>query len=90
MVNIIAITKIVTLYCTCPLQLSKDLTGVKVGLLTEATNWCDQGVQDVVRQATSRFTTAGASVEEVSIPIHSIGTFYINVTMNIIYMIQYM
>ena len=58
------------------LQLSEDLSGKKVGLVTEGFDLSDDDVSDVVRASAMKLKEKGATVEEVSIPIHIDGTIY--------------
>ncbi|XP_077866988.1 urethanase-like [Saccoglossus kowalevskii] len=56
-------------------QLSRDLNGIKIGVVKEGfgTSSSDKDVDDIVRQAARQFTKTGASVDEISIPMHSVG-----------------
>ncbi|XP_078678542.1 urethanase-like isoform X3 [Branchiostoma floridae x Branchiostoma belcheri] len=53
-------------------QLTGDLNGTRVGLLKEGfgQELSEADVDDMVRQAAHNLTSAGAIVEEVSVPIH--------------------
>jgi amidase len=53
----------------------KDLKGVKIGILKEAFDMpiLDAAVKDAVLAAASKFTTLGAEVKEISVPIHPLG-----------------
>ncbi len=53
--------------------LDGDLTGVRVGLLTEGFGWegrSEEAVDAAVRDAARRLEKAGAAVAEVSVPMH--------------------
>ena len=50
-----------------------EVTGKKIGLVTEGFVHCDEGVQKVVRDAANSLTRAGAIVEEFSLPAHDDG-----------------
>ena len=52
-------------------QLSGDLSGMKVGILTEGFEECEPEVEKLVRQAAGKLAQKGAKVEEISIPMHS-------------------
>ena len=48
---------------------------MKIGLLKEGFIGKQQEVDDMVRSATYLLKDAGATVEEVSVPLHSLGKF---------------
>lgn len=54
-------------------QLSEDLSGMKIGLLQEGFSICERDVIDVVRASGQSLTKAGATVEDVSVPLHKYG-----------------
>ena len=54
-------------------QLSGDLTGKKIGLVTEGFDGCEQDVVTIVKTAAEKLTKVGATVEEVSVPMHKDG-----------------
>ena len=51
-------------------------------MLTEAFNGCNEGVNNVVRDAMKHFTAAGVTVEEVSMPFHNQGNTW-NITKSV-------
>ncbi|CAH1265689.1 QRSL1 [Branchiostoma lanceolatum] len=53
-------------------QLTGDLSGTRVGLLKEGfgQELSEADVDDLLREAAHRLTSAGATVEEVSVPLH--------------------
>jgi amidase len=55
--------------------LGRDARGMRIGVLREGFNGpnAQQDAQDCVRAAAARFTRLGATVEEVSIPMHPTG-----------------
>jgi amidase len=55
--------------------LSRGVRSLRVGLVTEGFAWpnSQEGVDAKVRAAAARFQSLGATVEEVSIPMHRIG-----------------
>ncbi|XP_013395093.1 uncharacterized protein LOC106162363 [Lingula anatina] len=53
--------------------LTADLTGMKVGLVKEGFDKCDNHIVSTVRSAKQYFEAAGATVEETSIPMHITG-----------------
>ena len=54
-------------------QLTGDLSGKKVGLVTEGFDTCEPDVVALVKDGANKLTQAGAVVEDVSIPMHSVG-----------------
>ncbi|XP_013395092.1 uncharacterized protein LOC106162362 [Lingula anatina] len=56
--------------------LTADLTGMKVGLLKEGFAQCNSDMESTVRSAMQYFEAAGATVEEISIPMHITGKVY--------------
>ncbi len=50
--------------------LDKDITGMKIGILTEGFDWAfsDPEVNNNIRKATKRLESMGASIKEVSLP----------------------
>ena len=54
-------------------QLKSDLTGVKVGVLKEGFDGCEDDVSILVKKATKDLKKTGATVEEVSVPLHADG-----------------
>ena len=61
------------IYVLCISQLTKDIKGIKVGLVKEGFVGKDPEVDSMVRDAAQKLTEAGAIVEEVSIPMHKDG-----------------
>ena len=59
-------------------KLTKKLDGMKVGLLKEGFIGKQQEVDNMVRSAIYLLKDAGATVEEVSVPLHHVGKFYDN------------
>ena len=57
----------------CISQLTKDLKGIKVGVVKEGFVGKDPELDSMVRDAAQKLTEAGAIVEEVSIPMHKDG-----------------
>jgi len=57
----------------CVTKLEADLSGLKVGLLKEGFEGCEEDVQNVVRAAVDLFRSANIAVEEVSMPLHTHG-----------------
>lgn len=55
------------------LQLTEDLNGKKIGLVTEGFDTCEPDVVDIVKGCANKLTKAGAVVEDVSIPMHADG-----------------
>ena len=55
------------------LQLNSDLTGLKIGLLTEGFEGSDPDVDKIVRQAAESLTACGATVSDFSMPLHDDG-----------------
>nr|XP_006818838.1 PREDICTED: glutamyl-tRNA(Gln) amidotransferase subunit A, chloroplastic/mitochondrial-like [Saccoglossus kowalevskii] len=57
-------------------QLSRDLTGMKIGVLKEGfdTPFSEKDVDDNVMKALRNFPKTGASVVDISIPMHSVGS----------------
>ena len=53
--------------------MNNSVAGKKIGMLTEAFNGCNEGVNNVVRDAMKHFTAAGVTVKEVSMPFHNQG-----------------
>jgi amidase len=56
--------------------LNGDVSGLKIGILTEGFGWpgfSEEDVDEAVREAAGRFTDLGAEVFEISIPIHRDG-----------------
>lgn len=53
----------------------KDINDLKIGIVSEgfAMPWSEKDVDECVRAAASRFTELGASIEELSIPLHPDG-----------------
>ncbi|XP_066275912.1 amidase-like [Branchiostoma lanceolatum] len=66
-------------------QLTGDLSGTRVGLLKEGfgQEQSEPDVDDLVREAAHRLTSAGATVEEVSVPLHFPDGTHIYNAMNI-------
>jgi len=56
-------------------QLTGDARGLRIGIVKEGFGWpnSEPDVDDMVRQAAQRLTRAGATVSEVSIPLHHDG-----------------
>ena len=54
-------------------KLTEKLDGMKVGLLKEGFIGKQQEVDDMVCSAIYLLKDAGATVEEVSVPLHSLG-----------------
>ena len=46
---------------------------MKIGLLKEGFDVCDEEVSAAVRNVALRLTEAGASVEDITIPVHKDG-----------------
>ena len=61
------------LYEYASFQLSADMKGKRVGVLKEGFEECEDDIIKIVKEATEKFTQAGAVVEEVSIPMHNNG-----------------
>ncbi len=57
--------------CTVYPQLTGDLTDTKIGILKEGFEECDPEVEQIVRDAAAKLSQKGATLEEVSIPMHS-------------------
>ncbi|KAJ8301556.1 hypothetical protein KUTeg_020543 [Tegillarca granosa] len=53
--------------------IDSPITGKKIAVLKEGFNYCDPGVEECIRKALSVFSEIGATVEEVSIPLHQDG-----------------
>ena len=53
------------------LQLEGSPGNMNIGLVKEGFASCEQCIQNIVKTATQRFTRAGATVEDISIPVHS-------------------
>ena len=71
------------LWCksTCSIlifKLTEKLDGMKIGLLKEGFIGKQQEVDNMVRNAIYLLKDAGATVEEVSVPLHHVGKFYDN------------
>ena len=56
-------------------KLTEKLDGMKIGLLKEGFIGKQQEVDDMVRSAIYLLKDAGATVEEVSVPLHHVGRF---------------
>ena len=52
------------------MQLTDDVSIKKVALLTEGFESCDDEVATIVRETAQMITSKGATVVEVSLPIH--------------------
>ncbi|XP_013395129.1 uncharacterized protein LOC106162385 isoform X2 [Lingula anatina] len=60
--------------CALMLELNADLAGMKVGVVKEGFDKCQStAVDSTIRSAMNYFKAAGASVEDVSIPMHITG-----------------
>ena len=55
----------------CFNQLSADLSGCKIGLVREGFDGCEEDVARIVKEAANKLTQRGATVDEVSVPIHN-------------------
>ena len=55
------------------MQLKEDLSGVRVGVVEEGFVDCQSEVAAIVKAAAVLMTKAGATVEDVSIPMHTDG-----------------
>jgi len=55
--------------------MKQGVKGLKIGIVTEGFGWpqSSEAVNDKVRKAAQRFTGLGASVSEISVPMHSVG-----------------
>ena len=55
-----------------PLQLTGDIAGLRIGLLQEGFHMpeADVKIMTFVREAADRLSTLGATVEQVSVPMH--------------------
>ena len=56
-------------------QLCTNLSGKRVGVVKEGFERCDDDVIAVIKEATNKLAKAGATVEEISVPLHSDGNF---------------
>lgn len=54
------------------IQLTGDIKGMKIGLMTEGFTLFDESIQSVVREAVKN-TLSAATVEDVSVPLHNTG-----------------
>ena len=54
-------------------QITDDLSGYKIALVKEGFEDAEEDVARIVREAAHRLTEKGATVEEVSVPIHKDG-----------------
>lgn len=54
--------------------IDSPITGKKIAVLKEGFNYSDPGVEECIRKALSVFSEIGATVEEVSIPLHQDAT----------------
>ncbi len=48
---------------------------MKIGILKEGFAECDPEVEQIVRDAAAKLSQKGATLEEVSVPIHSDSTY---------------
>ena len=55
------------------IQLKSDLSGVRIGVVKEGFDGCKEDVADVVRNAARSLEKAGATVTDVSVPLHTYG-----------------
>lgn len=55
--------------------MKEGVKGLKIGIVTEGFGWpqSSEAVNDKVRKAAQWFTRLGASVSEISVPMHSVG-----------------
>ena len=56
------------------LQLTTHLDGVRVAVLTEGFAKCEEDVEKTVRREVAKLRDIGATVDEVSVPMHAYGT----------------
>ncbi|XP_019633473.1 PREDICTED: uncharacterized protein LOC109476898 [Branchiostoma belcheri] len=65
-------------------QLTGDLSGIRVGLLKEGfgNEWAEPDVDELVRAQAHRLTSAGAVVEDMSVPLHYPDASHIYSTIN--------
>jgi len=54
-------------------MLDEGITNWKIGLVTEGFAPCEEDVQGIVREAAMKLTQSGATVEDVSVPLHTHG-----------------
>ena len=54
-------------------KLTGDVTGLRVGLLTEGFEGCESDVDTIVRRAAMSLVQLGVSVKEFSFPMHNQG-----------------
>ena len=59
-------------------QLTSHLDGVRVAVLTEGFANCEQDVEETVRREVLRLRHIGATVDEVSVPMHPYGEYTID------------
>ncbi|KAJ8302071.1 hypothetical protein KUTeg_021058 [Tegillarca granosa] len=62
--------------CAIMLELDSSLAGKKIAVLKEGFYDCDPCIAECVRNAVSKLKQAGATVDEVSIPLHHDGSGY--------------
>ena len=55
------------------MQLKEDLSDLKIGILKEGLDHCEEDVVDMVYTAADKLVACGATVEKVSIPMHMDG-----------------
>ena len=51
-------------------QLDGNVTGMKLGIVTEGMANCEEDVVALVRSACEHYKTLGVTVEEISVPEH--------------------
>ncbi len=55
------------------MKLTGNLTGMKIGILQEGFTHCEADITELVEASAQSLTKAGATVQDMSIPLHNTG-----------------